>query len=147
AEEAGATGGLYEILDPVNITSAISVTNRAAGATSDPNHLVKRKAGGSLSFESFAIRPDGTMIFGGELAAGAVSQGSAGGGLYKFVPMVPYTGTGQPPITQPQLSPLASGSVFGLRVAANGSSNWGQGAEVGKGRWIAIDTAPAGVVD
>jgi len=34
-----------------------------------------------------------------------------------------------------------------LRVAANGSSNWGQGAEVGKGRWIAIDMAAAGVVD
>lgn len=147
AEEAGATGGLYEILDPVSINSPISVTNRDAGTTSDPNHLVKRKAVGSLSFESFAIRPDGTMIFGDELAPGAISQGSAGGALYKFVPTVPYTGTGQPPITQPQLSPLASGSVFGLRVAANGSSNWGQGAEVGKGRWVAIDTAPSGIID
>jgi len=147
AEEAGATGGLYEILDPTSITAPISVTDRAAGTTSDPVHLVKRKAVGSLSFESFAIRPDGTMIYGDELAPGAVSQGSAGGALYKFVPLVPYTGTGQPPITQAQLSPLAAGSVFGLRVAANGSSNWGQGAEVGKGRWVAIDTAPAGIVD
>jgi len=147
AEEAGATGGLYEILDPAGITTPISVTDRGAGTTSDPAHLVKRKAVGSLSFESFAIRPDGTMIYGDELAPGAVSQGSAGGALYKFVPLVPYTGTGQPPVTQAQLSPLASGSVFGLRVAANGSSNWGQGAEVGKGRWVAIDTAPAGVVD
>lgn len=147
AEEAGATGGLYEILDPANIMAPISVTNRDAGTTSDPSHLVKRKAVGSLSFESFAIRPDGTMIYGDELAPGAISIGSAGGALYKFVPLVPYTGTGQPPITQPQLSPLAAGSVFGLRVAANGSTNWGQGAEVGKGRWVAIDTAPTGVVD
>src|SRR5262245_42685660 len=84
------------------------------------------------------------MIYGDELAP---SGGNAGGGLYKFVPTVPYNGTGNPAITQPQLSPLASGSVFGLRVAANGSSNWGQGAEVGKGRWTAIDLAGANVVD
>jgi len=147
AEEHGADGALYEILDPVSINAPINVSNRAAGTTSDPNHLVKRKAVGSLSFESFAIRPDGTMIYGDELAPGAVSVGSAGGALYKFVPTVPYSGTGQPPVTQPQLSPLAAGSIFGLRVAANGSSNWGQGAEVGKGRWVAIDTIPAGIVD
>lgn len=144
AEEAGATGGLYELIDPVSINAPINVSDRAAGTTSDPNHLVKRKAVASLSFESFAIGHDGTMIYGDELG---LSNGNAGGSLYKFVPTVPYLGTGQPPITQPQLSPLASGTVFGLRVAANGSSNWGQGAEVGKGRWIAIDTAAAGVVD
>ena len=146
AEEAGANGGLYEIFDPVHVTT-MTVLNRDQGLTSDPLHLVKRKAVGALSFESFGIMHDGTMIYGDELAPGAVSQGSAGGALYKFVPLVPYTGTGQPPITQAQLSPLAAGSVFGLRVAANGSSNWGQGAEVGKGRWVAIDTAPAGIVD
>jgi secreted PhoX family phosphatase len=147
AEEAGANGGLYEILDPVSIATPIQVTNRAAGTTSDPSHLVKRKAVGSLSFESFAIRRDGTMVYGDELAPGAVSTGSAGGALYKFVPQFPYLGTGQPPITQPYLSPLVSGTVFGLRVAANGSSNWGQGAEIGKGRWVAVDMAPSGVVD
>jgi uncharacterized protein DUF839 len=143
-EEHGADGGLYEILDPLSINSPINVSNRAAGTTSDANRLVKRKAVGGLSFESLAIRHDGTMIYGDEFAP---SGGVAGGALYKFVPTVPYIGTGQPPITQPQLSPLASGSVFGLRVAANGSSNWGQGAEVGKGRWIAVDTVPVGVVD
>ncbi len=72
---------------------------------------------------------------------------TAGGGIYKFVPTNPYTGTGQPPVTMPMLSPLVSGDIFGLRVAANGSSNWGQGAEIGKGRWTAVDKAPAGVVD
>ena len=151
-EEHGIAGGmadagLYEILDPVNISAPINVIDRAIGTTSDPTDLVKRKAVGSLSFESLAVRQDGTMIFGDELTPGAISLGSAGGAIYKFVPMVPYAGTGQPPITQPQLSPLASGSIFGLRVAANGSSNWGQGAEVGKGRWVAIDTVPMGVVD
>jgi secreted PhoX family phosphatase len=144
AEEHGADGGLHEILDPLGITTPINVTDRAAGTTTDPNHLVKRKAVGNLSFESFAIAHDGTMIYGDELAP---SAGNAGGGLYKFVPTAPYFGTGQPPITQPAVSPLASGSFFGLRVAANGSSNWGQGAEIGKGRWVAVDTVPVGVVD
>src|SRR6185436_13293839 len=46
AEEAGATGGLYEIMDPAGITSPIMVTDRAAGITSDPR-VVKRKAVGS----------------------------------------------------------------------------------------------------
>src|SRR5262252_552475 len=132
AEEAGATGGFYEIFDPVNINTPITVSNRDAGTTSDPLHLVKRKAVGSLSFESFAIKQDGTMIYGDELAP---SGGNAGGGIYKFVPAIPYQGNG--PITVPALSPFASGSVFGLRVAAQGSANWGQGAETGNGAWVA----------
>jgi len=57
----------------------------------------------------------------------------------------PFAGGG--PIIFPSASPFVSGTLFGLRVAANGSSNWGQGAEIGKGRWVAIDTAPVGVVD
>jgi secreted PhoX family phosphatase len=142
AEEAGLTGGFYEIIDPVSITSAIAVTNRDAGTTSDPNHLVKRKALGSLSFESFAIRPDGTVIYGDELAP---SGGVAGGGIYKFVPDVPFPGGG--PISLPHLSPLAGGKLYGLRVAAAGSSNWGQGAETGKGAWVLVNAAAAGVTD
>jgi secreted PhoX family phosphatase len=141
-EEAGASGGLYELIDPAHITTAIDVTNRTTGANSDPLHLVKRMAVGSLSFESLAIRPDGTMVYGDELAP---SNGNAGGGIYKFVPAVPFAGNG--PITVPGASPLASGSIYGLRVAANGSSNYGQGAEIGKGRWVAIDTAIAGLID
>jgi secreted PhoX family phosphatase len=142
AEEAGATGGFYELIDPVNITTAINVTDRGAGITSDPMHLVKRKAVGSLSFESFAIGEDGTMIYGDELAP---SGGNAGGGIYKFVPANPYQGNG--PVTIPGQSPLVAGSVFGLRLAAQGSSNWGQGAETGNGAWVAVNLAGAGVVD
>src|SRR5262245_37531654 len=141
-EEAGATGGLYELIDPANITTAITVMNRATGQTSDPMHLVKRQAVGSLSFESFAIRPDGTMIFGDELAP---TGGNAGGGIYKFVPAVPFQGNG--PIAVPGQSPLATGSVYGLRVAAQGSANWGQGAETGNGAWVPVNLAGANVID
>jgi hypothetical protein len=102
AEEAGATGGLYEILDPLHITSPIDVSDRDVATTSDPSHLVKRKAVGSLSFESFAIKDDGTMIYGDELAP---SGGHVGGGIYKFVPTVGHQGGG--PVTNPDESPLA----------------------------------------
>ena len=53
------------------------------------------------------------MIYGDELAP---SGGTAGGGIYKFVPAVPVQGGG--PITVPALSPLASG--HGLRPARRG---------------------------
>src|SRR6185436_1008526 len=97
---------------------------------------------GSLSFESFAIRLDGTMIYGDELAP---SGGNAGGAIYKFVPAIPFQGNG--PISAPAQSPLASGSIFGLRVAAQGSANWGQGAETGNGAWVAVNLAGANVLD
>jgi secreted PhoX family phosphatase len=142
AEEAGANGGLYEIVDPVHITTPINVTSRDAGTTTDSLHLVKRKAVGALSFESFGIMHDGTMIYGDELAP---SGGIAGGGIYKFVPAIPFGGGG--PIMIPAMSPLASGTIFGLRVAAAGSTNWGQGAEIGKGSWTLVNAAAAGVTD
>ena len=141
AEEGGLTGGFYELFDPVNINTPINVSDRGAGTTSDPR-LVKRKAVGSLSFEGIAIKHDGTMIYGDELAP---SGGNAGGAIYKFIPSVPYQGSG--PITVPGLSPFAAGAIYGLRVAAQGSSNWGQGAETGNGAWVAVNAAPAGVTD
>jgi len=136
AEEEG-DGGLYELLDPANITAVISVTDRARGLTSDAAHLVKRQAVGALAFESFAIRPDGTMIYGDE---NFPSGGNGGGAIYKFVPAIPFSGGG--PITVLAQSPLVSGSIFGLRVAASGSTRWGQGAETGNGRWVAVTTTP-----
>jgi len=141
-EEAGASGGLYEIIDPEHVTTPINVTSRATGATTDPLHLVKRQAVGSVSFESLAVEADGTIIFGDELAP---NGGNAGGGIYKFVPAIPFVGGG--PISVPAQSPLASGTVYGLRVAASKSSNWGQGAETGAGAWVLVNLLGTGVVD
>ena len=60
------------------------MSDRDAGTTSDPLHLVKRKAVGSLVVRELrASGSDGTMIYGDELAP---SGGNAGGGIYKFVP-------------------------------------------------------------
>jgi secreted PhoX family phosphatase len=62
------------------------------------------------------------------------------------VPAIPFP-QGGAPITVPAQSPLASGTIFGLRVAASGSTNWGQGAETGNGTWVAVNLAGANVVD
>jgi secreted PhoX family phosphatase len=131
AEEAGSTGGLYEIFSPADIMAPIAVTNRATGATTDAR-VVKRKAVGSLSWEGNPILANGTMYMGDELRPGS---GNPGGGIYKFVPDFPYAGIG--PITVPAQSPLASGRLYGLRVGSAGDN--GQGTEIGQGTWVEIN--------
>jgi secreted PhoX family phosphatase len=139
-EEAG-DGGLYEIFDPLGIGTAIRVTNRATGATTEgsPTHVFKRKAVGALAFEGIAITVDGTMYYGDELRP---DVGNAGGAIYKYVPAAPYAGSGS--IT-PATSPLALGTIYGMRLGTNTNSNnvanadYGQGTEIGKGVWVLID--------
>lgn len=131
--EEESDGGAYEIFDPLGITTAVQVVNRATGQTSDPAHVVKRKALGALAYEGIAILPDGTMYYGDELRP---SSGVAGGSIYKFVSNQPYSGGA--PITDPTLSPFATGKIYGMRV---GDSDYGQGTEIGKGTWVAADAA------
>jgi hypothetical protein len=138
AEETGAAGGFYEIMDPAGTFSApVVVTNRAAGTTSDPR-VVKRKTIGALSFEGIVILPDGTTYIADELRPGTnpADSGSRGGALYKFVPQFAYAGGGI--VTDPALSPYASGSLFGMRVGNTG--DYGQGTEIGQGVWLPIDS-------
>jgi secreted PhoX family phosphatase len=131
AAEEATDGGTYEIMNPLSITAPIAVTNRATGATSDPR-VVKRKALGQLAFEGNPVLPDGTIIFGDELRPGG---GNPGGAMYKFVPAMPYGGTGV--ITDPAQSPFVAGQLFGLKVGSNGDN--GQGTEIGQGVWADID--------
>jgi Bacterial protein of unknown function (DUF839) len=139
-EEAGETGGFYEILDPLAISGANPsiVLSRSAGTTSDPQHMVKRKAVGSLSFEGIVILEDGTTYFGDELRP---SNGKAGGAIYKFVPATLYD-LNDGIITNPAQSPFVSGTIHGMRLGTrNDNTDYGQGSEVGKGIWIQIDPA------
>jgi secreted PhoX family phosphatase len=131
AGEESTTGGFYEIISPLTVNS-VAVTNRATGATSDPTHVVKRKAVGQLAFEGQAILPNGTMFFGDELRPGG---GNPGGGIYKFVPTHPWSGGA--PITMPTQSPFDSGQLYGLVVGSAGDN--GQGTEIGQGQWVAIN--------
>ncbi len=129
--EESSDGGVYELMDPLSITTTVLVTNRAAGTTTDPR-VVKRKALGQLAFEGNPVHPDGTIIFGDELRP---VGGNPGGAMYKFVPDVPYTSGIV--ITNPAQSPFVSGQLFGLKVGSNGDN--GQGTEIGQGVWMEID--------
>ncbi len=140
AGEEASDGGVYEILDPLNITSAVTVSDRPAGTTSDPR-VVKRKALGMLAWEGNPVLPNGTVIFGDELRPGS---GNPGGAIFKFVPDIPYEGGGV--ITVPAQSPFAAGKLYGLRIGSTGDN--GQGTEIGQGFWIPInETVVPGLID
>jgi secreted PhoX family phosphatase len=136
--EEASDGGLYEILNPLQISTPVLVTNRATGATSDPSRVVKRKSVGSLAFEGIGILANGTMYYGDELRPG----GAPGGAIFKFIPFQPsFPGSG--PISDLANSPLTGGTIYGLRVGTrNGNTDFGQGSEVGKGSWRLVQTLP-----
>ena len=125
-EEAGSTAGMYELIDPLAVTGA--TVDRTTGVSSSPN-IRRIDAYGLLSFEGLAVLPNGVTYYGDELSA---SNGNPGGAYFKFVPTTPWV-AGSAPITSLDQSPLASGSVFGLRVGQGG--NFGQGFSYGTGSW------------
>lgn len=136
-EEAGASGRLYEILDPMSFDGSTLVTlDRAAGTTSDPGRVVARTALGQLSYEGIVVLPDGTAYYSDELRP---SSGKPGGGMYKFVPTTPFAGGA--PIGSLAQSPLASGAVHVLRLGLrSGGTDYGQGSNTGAGKWIGLAT-------
>jgi hypothetical protein len=134
AEEAGSSGRLYEILDPLHV-SGVTV-NRAAGTTSDPTHVAVRTALGQLSYEGVVLLPDGTTYYGDERRP---SNGKAAGGIYKFVPSIPFAGTA--PITSLTQSPLSAGTVHVMRLGTRTNfTDYGQGSNTGAGRWVPLTT-------
>jgi hypothetical protein len=89
---------------------------------------------GRLSFEGIALYETGVMYYGDE---NRPSQGTPGGAYFKFIPSDPWTGGA--PITDLADSPLAEGSVYGLRLGLrSGGSDYGQGSNTGLGKWIPI---------
>src|SRR5262245_50316119 len=128
-EEAGSSGRLWEIFDPLNV-NGITV-NRAAGTSPDPDHVIARTALGQLSYEGIVLLPNGTTYYGDELRP---ADGKPGGGIYKFVPSFPWTsGT----VSKLSESPLVAGSVFVMRLGLrSGPTDFGQGTNTGAGRWI-----------
>jgi hypothetical protein len=127
-EEAGDSGAMYELIDPLSVEGA--TIDRATGVSSTPK-IRRVNALGFNSFEGLAILPNGVTYYGNELSANA---GAPGGAYYKFVPSTPWGGGA--PITTLDQSPLASGSVFALRVGTSGNN--GQGFQYGRGSWQAI---------
>jgi hypothetical protein len=130
-EEAGSSGRLWEIRDPLNVNGV--KVDRVAGTSSDPAHVVARPALGTLSYEGIVLLPNGTVYYGDELRP---SNGKPGGGIYKFVPAAPRA-AGAGPIASLDQSPLAAGSVYVLRLGLrSGGTDFGQGSNTGAGKWI-----------
>jgi hypothetical protein len=127
-EEAGDTGAMYELIDPLSLEGA--TIDRTSGTTSSPK-IRRVNALGFNSFEGLAILPNGVTYYGNELAA---ISGAAAGAYYKFVPTTPWAGG--PPIPSLDQSPYASGSNFALRVGTTGNN--GQGFQYGRGSWQPI---------
>jgi hypothetical protein len=147
-EENGASGQLLEIANPLATTGV--VFDRVAGTVSgsDAGNVAVRRSVGTLSWESIALYDSGLMYYGDE---NRPSTGVQGGAYFKFVPTTPWDGvtTITTGVDLPK-SPLAEGSVFGLRVGKrgaagtlNGGNDYGQGTQTGQGAWIPICQAAA----
>ena len=134
-EEAGNTGQLYELINPLG-TTGVSL-NRATGVFSggtNPQNLIRREVIGRLSFEGLGLLANGVLYYTDELRP---SNGSAGGSYYKFIPATPFTGS--TPIAQLSDSPLTSGSVSALKLGRrNGNTDFGQGSNTGQGSWTPV---------
>jgi secreted PhoX family phosphatase len=136
SQEVEDSGNLVEILDPLN-TSGVTV-DQEKRTSSDDAHVVFRPGLGQLAWEGIAILPDGTTYYGEDRRPGA---GVAGGGIYKFVPATPFSGTAA--ITDAAASPYADGSVYNLRIGTHsGDSDWGPGRNIGAGVWIPVANDP-----
>lgn len=133
-EEAGATGSILEIIDPLHTTGV--VYDRVAGTFSGPDasNVAERPALGHLSFEGVVVYPNGVVYYGDE---NRPYQGTGGGAYFKFVPDMPWNGSGA--IASLDQSPLASGSVYGLRLGKrSGNTDYGQGSSTGRGTWVPV---------
>ncbi|MFO1426090.1 MAG: hypothetical protein U1F11_03775, partial [Steroidobacteraceae bacterium] len=60
-EESGASGRVFEILDPLGTTGVTVTGAGAATSTSDPVHVQFRGALGQLSFEGISVLPNGVV--------------------------------------------------------------------------------------
>lgn len=137
AEEAGANGRMFEILDPLTTTGVTVSGTLGSTTTSDPTKVAYRPAVGALSFEGVALFPNGVMYYGDEKRPGS---GNPGGSYFKFIPTTPWAGG--PAITNLTNSPLVSGNIYGMRTGKrSGNTDYGHGNEFGRGIWVSVTGA------
>jgi secreted PhoX family phosphatase len=142
-EEAGggATGGsMYELTDPIGTTGVTldRVAHTFSGGTGSEN-LSFLPALGHLSFEGLSLYDSGLLYYGDE---NRPSVGTAGGAYFKFVPDTLAAPGSR--ITSALDSPLASGSIYGLRLGLrNGATDYGQGTQYGFGTWVSVCSGEA----
>ncbi len=146
ATEETTDGGAYEIIDPLNVVEH-TVVDRTNGVIEDENNvtatkIVKRTTMAEMAWEGLTVLKSGVVIGGDELRPGTGTEDADGGAIFKFVPdTIRTTDT---LITDLSQSPLVTGSNFAMQVQCkDGTSQWGQGCEVGNARWIAVNAATA----
>jgi secreted PhoX family phosphatase len=139
--EEATDGWLLEMINPLATTGV--TFSRATGTISGgvgAANIVTRPAVGRLAFEGLALFPNGVLYYGDE---NRPATGTAGGAYFKFIPASPRGGGN---ITDLSQSPLAAGTVYGLRVGKrSGNTDYGQGTNTGLGTWINVDSAKAGL--
>lgn len=156
AEEDGADGQLFELIDPLN-TTGVAIEDGTPTCVSPPasegctgaDNIVERTAVGNLSFEGIGFTPNGVMYYGDELRP---SNGTAGGAYFKFIPTTLWDPANDP-ISSLDDSPLTGGTIYGLRLGKRGTApgtDYGQGSQTGLGSWIVVPgldlTAQAGAL-
>jgi len=136
-EEAGNTGSFMEVIDPLHTTDVVYDRINGTFSGADAANVVERLAIGHLSFEGVTVYPNGVMYYADE---NRPSKGTAGGAYFKFIPNQPWSGDA--PISNLDQSPLAQGSVYGLRLGnRKGGTDYGQGSNLGLGNWIAVNNS------
>src|SRR5262249_47193583 len=137
--EEDTTGWLLELINPLDTTGVMF--DRTTGTLTGANagNIATRPALGHLAFEGLALLPNGVLYYGDE---NPPRNGTPGGAYFKFTPASPWTGG---PISDLAQSPLAAGSVYGLRLGRRSSNtDYGQGANTGLGTWVPIPPAMIG---
>jgi secreted PhoX family phosphatase len=133
-------GTAYEILDPLHTTD-VTITNRATGETTDPEHVIVRHALPIMAWEGIGVTAEGVVYGGDELRPGTADADVDGGGMFKFVPANPHTGG---MITSLDASPLADGTTYAMQVSCRDDRpQFGQGCEVGNAVWVEVNAATA----
>ena len=141
-EENGTNGRTFEIINPLNTTnvviSAASSAAQVAATTitgADAANVAFRGALGVVSFEGYALLPNGVLYISDENRPG---NGNPGGAIFKFIPSTLWS-AGAPAITNLSQSPFASGTLWGMRVGRNSNNtDFGQGNEFGRGVWVSV---------
>jgi secreted PhoX family phosphatase len=144
-EENGTNGRTFEIINPLNTTNVvISPATSAAQVVAttisgtDAANVAFRGALGVVSFEGYALMPNGVLYISDENRPG---NGNPGGAIFKFIPSTLWS-AGAPAITALSQSPFAAGTLWGMRVGRNSSNtDYGQGNEFGRGVWVSVPTS------
>ena len=151
----GDVGAAYEILDPMT-TDQFTVLDRKGGGQAAvivdqtgadaSDRIAKRTALPVIRYEGLYVDETGVILAGDEERPGSYAPGDTdGGALFKFIPStLRLPGAGN--ITALSQSPLVAGTNYALQVSCiNNNQQFGQGCEIGNGRWVVLPAVPAAV--